>query len=146
MHKTAPYLARPFPGFIMQLPSSHHHGLINGFSCFLLWELFILFLRWWWSGWGNLTFWKGRFWRSEFISQLRKAKIWFSARKQYTGWVKDGVMARHNRMSSRLFPAFQVHLLKEIPCFNLLFWKLDWCFFTLKATLYAWLPENAFYF
>lgn len=82
---TISYLARPFPGFIMQLSSSHHHGLIDCFSCLLLWELFILFFRWWWSGWGNLTLWQRWFWRSKLISQLRKANILLSAMNESKG-------------------------------------------------------------
>lgn len=82
-HVTISYLARPFPSLVMQLPSSHHHGLINSFSCFLLWEFLIFFFRGWWSGWGNLTFWKWWFWRSKLISQLRRVEILVSATKEY---------------------------------------------------------------
>lgn len=126
----------------MQLPSSHHHRLINSFSCFLLWELLILFFRGWWSGWGNLTFWKWWFRRSKLISQLRRAEILFSATKEY----KDqalGVTEREDGISSYFLLVFQVlpclrkhHVL--IPSFK--FWT-TWVSFVLRllATCLCWL-------
>ena len=66
------YLAGPFASFIMELPGSHHHWLVNHLPSFLLRELFILLL--WWCGPGrrDLTLRQRWFGRSKLICQLRK--------------------------------------------------------------------------
>lgn len=66
------YLAGPFASFIMELPGSHHHWLVNHLPSFLLRELFILLLWWWGPGRRDLTLRQRWFGRSKLICQLRK--------------------------------------------------------------------------
>lgn len=66
------YLAGPFASFIMELPGSHHHWLVNHLPSFLLRELFILLLWWWGPRRRDFTFRQRWFGRSKLICQLRK--------------------------------------------------------------------------
>lgn len=62
------YLARPLPSFIVELPGSHHHRLVNHLPGFLLRELFILLFWWGWPGWRDFTLRQRWFGRSQLIS------------------------------------------------------------------------------
>ena len=66
------YLAGPLASFIVELPGSHHHWLVNHLPGFLLREFFILLLWWWGPGWRDLTLRQRWFGRSKLICQLRK--------------------------------------------------------------------------
>lgn len=65
-------LARPLARLIVQLPGSHHHGLADYLSNFLLWELFILLLRRGRSRRRYFALWQGRFWWCLLIAYLEK--------------------------------------------------------------------------
>lgn len=66
----ATYFAGPFAGFIVELPSGHHHWLIDHVAGLLLRELLVLLLWWRWSRGWNLTLGKWGFGRRCFIIQL----------------------------------------------------------------------------
>lgn len=66
------YFAGPLAGFIVELPGSHHHGLVHHVTSLLLRELLIFLLGRWRSGWRNLTLRKRRFGRRCFIIQLQE--------------------------------------------------------------------------
>lgn len=59
--KVFTYFAGPFAGFIVELPGSHHHGLVHHITSLLLRELLIFLLWGWRPGRRNLTLRKGRF-------------------------------------------------------------------------------------
>lgn len=69
--KVFAYFAGPFAGFIVELPGSHHHGLVHHITSLLLGELLIFFLWRWRPGGRNLTLRKGRFWWCCLIIKLQ---------------------------------------------------------------------------
>lgn len=66
------YFAGPLAGFIVELPGSHHHGLVYHITSLLLRELLIFLLGRWRSRWRNLTLRERRFGRCCFIIQLQE--------------------------------------------------------------------------
>lgn len=66
------YFAGPLAGFIVKLPGSHHHGLVDHITSLLLGELLVFLLWGRRPGGRNLTLGEGRLWWRCLVIKLQE--------------------------------------------------------------------------